>query len=68
MNSADLSFNVLEGNDISVTENKLLRPNHFAFAVLGLTKVLLPYKYSLTIGLLHFGLGGKYSSVLTIHL
>ena len=68
MNSTDLSFYVLEGNNISVIENKLLRPNHFAFAVLGLTKVLLPYKYSLTIALLHFGLGGKYSSVLTIHV
>ena len=68
VNSTDLSLYVLEGNNISCLENKLLKSNHFAFAVLGLTKVFSWYKYFLTIELLRFGLGGKYSSVLTIHV
>ena len=68
MNSTDLSLYVLEGNNIPCIENKLLRLNHFTFAVLGLTKVFSWYKCFLTIALLHFGLGGKYSSVLTIHV
>ena len=67
MNSTDLSFYVLEGNNISCIENKLLRSSDFVSAVLGLTKVLSCYKYSLTFALLHFGLEGKYSSMLTLH-
>ena len=68
VNSTDLSLYVLEGNNIPCIENKLLRSDHFTFVVLGLTNVFSWYKCLLTIALLHFGLGGKYSSVLTIHV